>query len=159
MSGEAGRPIRDLCIVGGGTAGWIAAALLSHYAGSMSRIRLVESEEIGTIGVGESTIPPFLQMLARLGVSESEFIQETQASFKLGIRFDDWNELGASYFHPFGAFGGSNQSVDPYQLWLRARASDPDFPLQSLAPASVMASAGRFMLPFKAANTPIGGAS
>ena len=159
MNGEAGRPVRDLCIVGGGTAGWIAAALLSHYAGSMFRIRLVESEEIGTIGVGESTIPPFLQMLARLGVSESEFIQETQASFKLGIRFNDWSELGATYFHPFGAFGGPNQSVDPYQLWLRARSADPDFPLQALAPASVMASAGKFMLPFKAANTPIGGAA
>jgi tryptophan halogenase len=159
MSGDTGRPIQKLCIVGGGTAGWISAALLSHYAGSLLEIRLVESEEIGTIGVGESTIPPFLQMLARLGVSESDFIRDTQASFKLGIRFDGWKEFGSSYFHPFGVFGAPNPPIDPYQLWLRARASDPSLPLQALAPASVMASAGKFMLPFKAANTPVGGAS
>ncbi|RST31381.1 tryptophan 7-halogenase [Sphingomonas ginkgonis] len=159
MNEESGRPIRNLCIVGGGTAGWIAAALLGHYAGHLFRIRLVESEEIGTIGVGESTIPPFLQLIARLGISESEFIRETQASFKLGIRFDDWLDRGSSYFHPFGAIGAPNPPVDPYQLWLRARTADPSLELQSLAPASVMADAGRFMLPFKAATTPVGGAA
>ncbi|HEX2624770.1 MAG TPA: tryptophan halogenase family protein [Sphingomicrobium sp.] len=158
MSDDA-RSIEKICVVGGGTAGWIVAAMIGHYFGEQYAVTLVESEEIGTIGVGESTIPPFLQMLTRLGISESDFIRETQASFKLGIRFDDWRVKGDRYFHPFGKFGGPQAAVDPYQLWLRAREGGSDLPLQSLAPASVMAAENRFMLPFKAAQTPIGGAS
>src|SRR3546814_12201795 len=76
---SAPGPIRRICIVGGGTAGWIAAAVLAHQYQGMIEVDLIESDDIGTVGVGESTIPPFLQLLAGLGISESEFVQATQA--------------------------------------------------------------------------------
>src|SRR3546814_20881152 len=91
---SAPGPIRRICIVGGGTAGWIAAAVLAHQYQGMIEVDLIESDDIGTVGVGESTIPPFLQLLAGLGISESEFVQATQASFKLGIGFADWGGPG-----------------------------------------------------------------
>lgn len=153
-------PIRKVCIVGGGTAGWIAAAVMAHYfRGKLFEIELIESDDIGTIGVGESTVPPFLELLARLGVNEQEFVREVQASFKLGIEFRDWHRRGESYFHPFGTIGGPIGISDFYQCWLKARMHDRAGPLQDYAPASVMACEGRFMLPFKARRTPIGGAS
>ena len=91
------RPLKKICIVGGGTAGWIAAALMAeHFKGRMAEVELVESDDIGTIGVGESTVPPFLEMLKKLGINEQDFIQQTQASFKLGIQFVGWTEKGES---------------------------------------------------------------
>ena len=154
----APAPLRRLCIVGGGTAGWIAAALTAHLHPEIA-VTLVESDAIGTIGVGESTIPPFLQLIARLGISESEFVAATQASFKLGIEFRDWLRVGHSYFHPFGSIGTPMGDGDFYHLWLRAVGERPGRPLQDFAPASVMARAGRFTLPFAAKTSPIGGAS
>ncbi|RZJ95044.1 MAG: tryptophan 7-halogenase [Brevundimonas sp.] len=149
-----------MCIVGGGTAGWIAAALMGeHFKNKLCEIELVESDDIGTIGVGESTVPPFLQMLAKMGVNEQAFVRETQASFKLGIEFKDWLEKGQSYFHPFGAIGVPVDLSDFYQLWLKARLGGYQRPLQDFAPASVMAHAGKFTLPHKAMKTPIGGAT
>lgn len=156
---ERAGPLRRVCIVGGGTAGWIAAALLAHQYGVLVEVELVESDDIGTIGVGESTIPPFLQLLTRLGVSESDFVSECQSSFKLGIEFRNWRRLGHSYFHPFGTIGTAIEAGDFYQLWLRARAGGEVGALQDYAPASVMAKAGRFTLPFKARNTPVQGAA
>lgn len=150
-------PLQKICIVGGGTAGWVGAAMIAHLYPSI-QVELVESDDIGTIGVGESTIPPFLQLIARLGISESEFIKETQASFKLGIEFRDWHELGESYFHPFGAIGMPIDG-DFYQLWLRAVNGGYGRGLQDFAPASVMAREGRFTLPHNAAKSAIGGAS
>ena len=150
------RPLKKICIVGGGTAGWIAAATMAeHFKGRLVDIELVESDDIGTIGVGESTVPPFLQMLARLGINEQEFIQETQASFKLGIRFEDWTRRGESYFHPFGAIGTQVDVSDFYQVWLKARMHGYARPLMDFAPAAVMAGQNRFMLPFKAQRTPV----
>ncbi|WP_396592652.1 tryptophan halogenase family protein [Brevundimonas sp. R86498] len=160
MTPETHRPIRKICVVGGGTAGWTAAALMAeHFKGSLGQIELVESDDIGTIGVGESTVPPFLQLLARLGVDEQEFIRETRASFKLGIEFSDWKAIGESYFHPFGTIGAPVDLSDFYQLWLKARANGYAGALQDFSPAAVMARNGRFTLPFKAANTPVAGAS
>ncbi|MDP1027571.1 tryptophan 7-halogenase [Sphingomonas sp. KR1UV-12] len=156
MSMRAG-PLARICIVGGGTAGWIAAALIAHHYPQIA-VELVESDDIGTIGVGESTIPPFLQLLARLGVSESDFIRDCQASYKLGIEFRDWQRPGTAYFHPFGDLG-TPDTTDFYQLWLRARAEGLDLPLQDFAPANVMAQAGRFTLPFAARQTPVGTAA
>lgn len=154
------RALKKICILGGGTAGWISAALMAeHFMGKLCEIELVESDDIGTIGVGESTVPPFLQLLARLGVNEQEFVRETQATFKLGIQFRDWLEKGRSYFHPFGSIGMSLPLADFYQLWLKAAANGYDGPLQAFAPASVMAEESRFTLPFKAQRTPVGGAA
>ena len=153
------RPLKKICIVGGGTAGWIAAALMAeHFKGRMAEIELVESDDIGTIGVGESTVPPFLQMLTRLGVNEQEFVQETQASFKLGIQFQDWTRKGEGYFHPFGAIGAQVDISDFYQVWLKARQAGHRRPLMDFAPSAVMARHGKFMLPFKAQRTPINSA-
>lgn len=151
------RRLERLCIVGGGTAGWIAAAMTAHLYPSIE-VELVESDDIGTIGVGESTIPPFLELIARLGISESEFVKATQASFKLGIEFRDWHRLGESYFHPFGSIGTPIDG-DFYQLWLKASRDGYGRGLQDFAPASVMGRAGRFTLPHAARDTPIGGAS
>ena len=154
------RPLKKICVVGGGTAGWIAAALMAeHFKGLQCEIELVESDEIGTIGVGESTVPPFLQLLTKLGVDEAAFIRETQASFKLGIEFRDWSRKGERYFHPFGVIGAPVDISEFYQVWLKARRHGLDRPLQEFAPASVMAREGRFMLPFKAPRTPLAGAS
>lgn len=81
-------PLSKIVIVGGGTAGWLAAAMLRHHLKQeVCDIELVESEDLGTIGIGESTVPPFVGLLRRLGIDEREFVQATEATYKLGIRF------------------------------------------------------------------------
>jgi tryptophan halogenase len=160
MSHANPNAIRKIVIVGGGSAGWITAAMLSHYfQNGGCQVELVESEEIGTIGVGESTIPPFLQLIASLGIDEREFIRATQASFKLGIRFEDWKAKGQHYYHPFGAIGGPIGPHEFYQCWLRAKANGHPSELQDFAPGTVMADQWKFMLPFRAQRSLISGAS
>jgi tryptophan halogenase len=152
--------LRKICIVGGGTAGWMAAAIMAHHLrGKLFEIELVESDDIGTIGVGESTIPPFMELIAKLDINEQEFIREVQASFKLGIEFQDWHAKGERYFHPFGVIGQQIELSDFYQCWLKAKRNGHASELMDFAPAAVMAREGRFMLPFKARNTPVGGAA
>jgi tryptophan halogenase len=160
MTPKNPNAIKKIVIVGGGSAGWISAAMLSHYFKDGScDIELIESEEIGTIGVGESTIPPFLQLISSLGIDEREFIQATQASFKLGIRFENWKQKGDTYYHPFGAIGGPIGPHEFYQCWLRAKANGHPSELQDFAPGTVMADQWKFMLPFKAQRSLIAGAS
>ncbi|MCX2802424.1 tryptophan 7-halogenase [Microbulbifer thermotolerans] len=152
--------IRHIVVVGGGSTGWIAAAVLAHqFKPDVCKVTLVESEDIGTIGVGESTIPPFIGLLRGLGIDEADFIQKTQASFKLGIQFHDWLEKGQSYFHPFGVLGQRLGIIEFYQAWLWAQLNGHSSELQDHAPCAVMAREGRFYLPQKAQKTPIGGAS
>lgn len=152
--------LKKIVIVGGGSAGWICAAMLGHYfEKGFCEVELIESEEIGTIGVGESTIPPFLQLIRTLGIDEQDFIQKTQASFKLAIRFEDWREKGETYYHPFGQIGGPVDVHEFYQCWLRAKANGHPSNLQDFAPATVMADTGRFMLPAKAQRTMIANAN
>ena len=118
------RPLSKIVIVGGGTSGWLAAAMLSqHLKRELCDIELVESDELGTIGVGESTVPPFVTLIQRLGIDEKEFIQATDATYKLGIKFVGWHERSDSYFHPFGVIGKPIGNQDFYQCWLKARAT------------------------------------
>jgi tryptophan halogenase len=111
--------IKSIVIVGGGTAGWMAAASLSKVLRGKYAIRLVESDAISTVGVGESTIPMIRLFNQVLGIDEDEFIRETKATFKLGIEFVDWGKLGDSYMHGFGKFGQDLWTVDFYQYWLK----------------------------------------
>ncbi|ESQ91152.1 tryptophan halogenase [Asticcacaulis benevestitus DSM 16100 = ATCC BAA-896] len=115
--GKAG--IRNLVIVGGGTAGWMAAAALSKVFGTQSyAITLIESDEIGTVGVGEATIPTIQEFNTLLEIDENQFMKETNASFKLGIRFLNWKHEGSDYFHPFGTYG-VDMNVNFTHYWMR----------------------------------------
>ena len=113
--------IRDVVIVGGGTAGWMAAAALAATMGDQLRIRLIESDAIGTVGVGEATIPAIRLFNALVGIDENQFIRATQGTFKLGIQFQNWGRIGESYMHAFGAIGQSLDLIPFWQYWLRAR--------------------------------------
>lgn len=153
-------PLSKIVIVGGGTAGWLAAAMLRHHLKQeVCDIELVESEDLGTIGIGESTVPPFVGLLRRLGIDEREFVQATEATYKLGIRFVGWHRRTDTYFHPFGVIGRPIGSHDFYQCWLKARALGEQSSLQEFSPCSVMADHGRFFPPGRARSTPIGGAN
>ncbi len=110
-----------IVIAGGGTAGWIAAAALSHQMGELLDIILVESQEIGTIGVGEATIPPMKTFHRLLGINEQEFMRATNATFKLGIQFENWKKIGEKYFHSFGVTGKQTLITDFIHFWLRGR--------------------------------------
>jgi len=137
--------ITKLVVVGGGTAGWMAAAALSRILGTKKySITLVESDEIGTVGVGEATVPSIQGFNEALGLDENEFVRETNATFKLGIRFVDWKAPGSEYFHPFGSFGVDMGGINFTHFWLRhlREGGSPDFGLfnaQTLA-----AREGRF---------------
>lgn len=116
------KEIRRVVIAGGGTAGWMAAAALSHQFHGILEMVLVESEEIGTVGVGESTIPPIRSFHRILGISEQDFMRATAATFKLGILFENWGKIGETYLHPFGSTGRSTWSCDFHHFWLHGQA-------------------------------------
>lgn len=146
--GSATDAIERVVIVGGGTAGWMAAAALSaHLAGAGVSITLIESSDIGTIGVGEATIPTIRRFYAQLGMSDAEVMQACQATAKLGIRFVDWLRDGHSFVHPFGRFGQDLKGVDFHQYWLRARAAGDSAPLGDYSLGSLLASEGHATLP------------
>jgi tryptophan halogenase len=117
-----GKPVRHVVIAGGGTAGWTVAAALAKQLGALIEITLVESDMIGTVGVGESTIPTARRFHELLGIDEREFVRATQASFKLGISFEDWSRIGDRYFHAFGVTGQGTWMADFQHMWLHARA-------------------------------------
>src|SRR3954464_10439475 len=117
----ADQPVRKVTIVGGGTAGWMTAAVLSQWLTKVE-IKLIESDEIGTIGVGEATIPHIRNYLALAGIDHLKMISESKATFKLGIQFVDWGAAGETYIHGFGKIGRDMLWLHPHQLWLAARA-------------------------------------
>lgn len=114
-------PIKRLVIVGGGSAGWMSAAMLSKLFPSQLHISLIESDDIGTIGVGEATIPPILLFNQALGIKEADFIRATQGTFKLGIQFENWGVLGDKYMHAFGDIGKDLGLTSFHHFWLRAQ--------------------------------------
>lgn len=134
-------------IVGGGTAGWMAGAALASVVGHRCDITLVESAEIGTVGVGEATLPQIKDFNDYLGIDEAEFMRRTNATFKLGIEFIDWGKAGNRYVHPFGAFGQPLAGVDFVHHWTRARLQGEAAPLESYSYAIMAARAGRFDFP------------
>ncbi len=113
-------PIRKILIAGGGSSGWMTAALLARLFQGLYDIVLVESDDIGTIGVGEATIPAIKKYTELLGLDEDEFIARTQASFKLGIQFVDWWKQGSSYIHGFGVIGQDWEWLRMHHYWLKA---------------------------------------
>lgn len=113
--------IKKVVIAGGGTAGWIAAVALSKKLGALIDITLIESDEIGTVGVGEATIPPMRTFHKLLGIDEQEFMRATEATFKLGIDFENWGRPGDHYIHSFGKTGKETWLCDFHHFWLRAR--------------------------------------
>src|SRR6478672_7286113 len=113
-----GRPIRRVVIAGGGTAGWMAAAALSRTLGKVLDITLVESEEIGTVGVGEATIPTLVTFHRLLDINEQEVMAATNATMKLGIAFDGWRDVGHDYFHSFGTTGKDHWTAGFQHFWL-----------------------------------------
>ena len=117
----AQQTIRKVVIAGGGTAGWMAAAALARQLGPLLDITLVESEDIGTVGVGESTIPTARTFNALLGIDEAEFMRATQATFKLGISFENWGQIGDRYIHSFGQVGKSTWMGGFHHFWMQAR--------------------------------------
>ena len=115
------KRIKKIVVAGGGTAGWMAAALLSKTMGKVLDITLVESEEIGTVGVGEATIPPLVTYLRLLKMKEQDFMAATQATFKLGISFENWKGVGEKYFHSFGTTGTDHWTAGFQHFWLNDR--------------------------------------
>ena len=142
------RRIRRVLIVGGGTAGWMTAAAMGHKLKGLGiEISLVESEEIGTVGVGEATLPHIRAFNATLGISEAELMRETEATFKLGIEFCDWGRIGDRYIHPFGDYGPNVNALPFYQYWLRLRQQADAGRLDEYSLPIMAAEAGKFRHP------------
>ncbi|MDO6445993.1 tryptophan 7-halogenase [Colwellia sp. 1_MG-2023] len=141
------NPIKSICIIGGGSAGWMAAALLSSITrGNSIKITVIESPDINTIGVGESTVPSIIDFTKAAQIDLKDFIQSTSATFKLGIRFDNWLSSGENFFHPFGKTGKDVNGFDFYQAWQKSLADGEKTRWLDHSPNAIMAEHQRFML-------------
>lgn len=150
------RRIRKIVIVGGGTAGWMAAAALSKSLHAMGiQIRLIESARIGTVGVGEATVPPIMDFIRQLGLAESDVVRDVQATYKLGIGYRDWTRPGHFYFHPFGPTGPGLATIPFQAYWLKMFLAGEAAALEDYSIQATAAIRGRFTLPVHAPNTPL----
>lgn len=138
------RPKLRVVIAGGGTAGWMTAAAMAGTLGDIIDLTLVESDAIGTIGVGESTIPPIVLFNRLLGIDEAEFMRATQATFKLGIQFENWRDVGHSYFHSFGNTGKDHWSAGFQHFWLHAQTQGMSYSYDDYCLELKAALAGKF---------------
>jgi tryptophan halogenase len=155
---RSGERITSVAIVGGGTAGWMAASVLARaLTGSGCRITVVESPDIGIVGVGEATIPPILGLLQFLDINQADFVRHTQATYKLGIRFTDWRRVGHTYWHPFGAFGAPINRRPFYHAWQKARADGSAPRLQDYSLCAALGDRGRFLFPDAIGTGPASG--
>ncbi|WP_372619747.1 tryptophan halogenase family protein [Alteromonas stellipolaris] len=137
-------PVKRVVVAGGGTAGWLAAALLKKVIGEAVNITLVESEAIGTVGVGEATIPPIRLVNQVLGIDEATFLRDTKATIKLAIRFENWKQQGQHYYHTFGAPGKSMAFCHFHHFWLKARQQGLKHDLWDYDLNYLAAEAGKF---------------
>lgn len=136
--------LEKVVIVGGGTAGWMAASALAKTFGHELQVELIESDAIGTVGVGEATIPPIKNFNLLLELDEAEFLRAVNGTYKLGIEFENWGELGERYFHPFAPHGIDTWAAQFHHYWLRARDKGNAAPLDDYSMETCMARADRF---------------
>jgi tryptophan halogenase len=154
--GAEDAQIRRILILGGGTAGWMAAAGLAKSLAHMQvRIQLVECEQIATVGVGEATVPPIMDFIRQLGIDENEIVREIKATFKLGIAYRDWARLGDDYFHPFGPAGSGLGAVSFPAYWLKMFLAGRAARLEAYSIQSMAAAHGKFERPVHAPNNPL----
>ncbi|MDP9088771.1 MAG: tryptophan 7-halogenase [Pseudomonadota bacterium] len=139
------RNIRNIVIIGGGTAGWMAAAALAKVLGHGRSIRVVESEEIGTVGVGEATVPHLKLFNQILEIDEIEFVKQTQGTFKLGIEFVDWGRIGDRYVHGFGSIGHDYGLLPFHQYWLKLFRAGKAADIGAYSLNTLAAPRGKFM--------------
>lgn len=150
------KNITKIAIIGGGTSGWMSAAAIAQVLrGNYSEITLVESDDIGTVGVGEATVPPMHVFNRMLGLNESDFMRKTQATFKLGIQFVNWARQGDSYFHGFGDIGKDINAIRFYHYWLKLSQQGLADNLDNYKISSVAATQCKFMLPVDQPNSPL----
>ena len=143
-------------IVGGGTAGWMTAAALAKVLGpGYARIALVESDAIGTVGVGEATIPQIGIYNRMLGIDENDYVRRTKGSFKLGIEFVNWRRMNHRYFHPFGSYGINMEGVSFHAFWNRLRHAGQCADVADYSLMATAAKRNRFMRPFDAGRSPL----
>jgi len=147
--------IREVVIVGGGTAGWMTAAALARMVRAGVRVTLVESDAIGIVGVGEATIPPIRSFNAMLDIDENDFLARTQGSMKLGIEFVDWNAPGHRYLHPFGDYGFSIEGVRFHQIWHKLRAAGRAGPIDEYSMSAAAARLNRYAAPATEQTSPL----
>jgi tryptophan 7-halogenase len=141
------REVNSIIIVGGGTAGWMTAASLKHHFKQRIDITLIESSEIGTIGVGEATIPTIRQFYRQLGLSDLDVIRATRATCKLGIQFCDWHQPGSQFIHPFGVYGQSLRGTDFHHYWLKLKQKNRVARLGDYSLGAVLAQHNKFTFP------------
>ena len=138
--------VKDVVVVGGGTAGWTAAASIARLVGANLNIVLVESDAIGTVGVGEATIPPFRTLHSLLKIDEAEFLSRVQGTFKLAIQFENWREVGHDYIHAFGVTGQGCWAAGFQHFWLKAKALGFAEDYSHYSPELMAARANKFGL-------------
>lgn len=142
------QKINSIVIAGGGTAGWMTAASLSkHFAHTAISIKLIESSEIGSIGVGEATIPTLRRFYHKLGMDDLELMKATQATVKLGIEFQDWYKQGSSFLHPFGLFGQRAHGIPFHHYWIKLRQQGDNSELAEYSLGVALANANKFTFP------------
>jgi tryptophan halogenase len=151
------RQINRIVILGGGTAGWITASALARFLGRTARIELIESDAIGTVGVGEATIPQIRRLNHMLGFDEDDFLRATKGTFKLGIEFVNWGAKGDRYLHTFGDVGINLAGLHFHQYWLRYRQAGGDEPLHRYSLHTEAAYANKFARMERVGDTAMGG--
>jgi len=140
---------KRIVIVGGGSAGWITAAILVKGLPAIDYdITLIESPDIPTIGVGEATIPPIVNLITYLGLDETDFIHKINGTYKYGIHFENWSSIGHSYMHAFGEIGYSTENMSFSEMWLNYKSPLNLYPLNAYSPCASAAYAKKFSTPY-----------